>query len=477
MRAQFFAAVSRSRHAPRAQPASMARARCAVSDKLCEVLVNQHVAAEKIGPQSAVLDDDEFVEEFSSFLASLATHTQRVIGSRSIVPPIIAVSPVFWTRASCYFFAPQVNAGVVTKAVAKELKIGQSDAQKFGHQAAKALAWAHAKGLSATSGKKLTHAVRAVLLSFKDSRLEKIQGLIKGSGALKRGSSASSSSHKTPRSDSAQDHAAEPPGTPPETGSASASAVVDLDPHKIRAMYGMTPPRKGAKPFIKDSPEAVLSVASSPPEVVSSPEKEGSKAPMWYDFNAGTAHRFSKDGKQIDGILEAGTHGFCRAVFNAVVPRLVLETEVPNLVLEKAAQGKAKVAMRRPAAAVKKKPAAAPVDDEGEAEDGAGDEGGEEEGEEEEDEEAVEEHEQEAGPPQFDVTDMPKELGGRATYMGATITRKDKKMKVHLAKRYSNNGKECDVELMFGNQKTDVEAYKAAKAYIYKRAKRGIDVD
>ena len=56
--------------------------------------------------------------------------------------------------------------------------------------------------------------------------------------------------------------------------------------------------------------------------------------------------------------------------------------------------------------------------------------------------------------------------------MRATITRKDTKMKVHIAKKHSNDGKEYDVELMFGKTQNDVDAYKKAKSYIWNRAKQ-----
>ena len=63
--------------------AAAGRAKCMVTETLCDVLVNQHIAAEKIGARTAVFDDDEFVEEFSPFLAALAQHTIRVIGDKN----------------------------------------------------------------------------------------------------------------------------------------------------------------------------------------------------------------------------------------------------------------------------------------------------------------------------------------------------------------------------------------------------------
>ena len=61
---------------------------------------------------------------------------------------------------------------------------------------------------------------------------------------------------------------------------------------------------------------------------------------------------------------------------------------------------------------------------------------------------------------------MPESENGRVMYKGGTITRKSNMFKVHIPKKFSREGKECDVQKKFTGKTSDVQAFDAAKTYI-----------
>ena len=297
-----------------------ARAKCALTPGLCEVLVKQHLTEEKAGTSSAALDEEEFTEEFSPFLASLAQHTLRV------------------------------NASMVQKAVEAQFGAGRG-ADKFAAQVTKALRHCHTKGLQASSGRKLALGCKAVILSFKDERLNSLQEELKEAscGSLKRSSTGSSSGGKKSIKLSSTEEMESP-----DRGAGASAGDADIDPDNIAKLYHMTPPR-GRRPASSSTAAAVaqmspMSIGSSPALVVDNsppPEKEAADASdLWYDFNERTAHRLRKS-VQENGTLQPGPEGFCLACFG----KEQIPTAVPNLVLEKSLAGLKK----RPAKAAKKK--------------------------------------------------------------------------------------------------------------------------
>ena len=428
----------------------MARAKCAITDELCGLMVKTHLDPGKVGQVFGCLDDEDFTEEFGGFLAAVAKHTTRVSGS------------------------------VVAKSVKAVLGTPRADAEKFGHCVSSALSWRHTKGLQATSGKKLKEATVSVIVAFADERLKAVQDAIKSGKDLpaKRQSPSSFSSSEKRQKGPAT--ATEPVAATPARASADSDVALTAD--SIAALYGLSPPRKtrasSATPqVLVNSPISVagsaFSVASSTAALVETPQKppkeEARKADLqeiWHDLNARTAHRF-QDGVQQDGLLKAGPSGFCIASFADDEDGVV--TEVPNLLLEKSVQGA--TVKRKPAA--KKKPAAA-AEREDEAEPG-GDEQGQLEEEQEENEEKEDETPEQPSKEEAALAgaavSVPTEVGGRVVYMNATITRFEKLLKIHIPRKHSIGGKECDVQLMYGKTKTLEEAFSTAKMYIEKRAK------
>ena len=63
----------------------------------------------------------------------------------------------------------------------------------------------------------------------------------------------------------------------------------------------------------------------------------------------------------------------------------------------------------------------------------------------------------------------PEGENDRVVYKGGTITRKANMFKVHIAKKFSRSGKECDVHKMFAGKSNDAQAFAAAKVYIDQR--------
>ena len=94
--------------------------------------------------------------------------------------------------------------------------------------------------------------------------------------------------------------------------------------------------------------------------------------------------------------------------------------------------------------------------------------------------EKAEEDAPEGGPPVKEEEDPkpPENVGGRTYWKGCSITKKKDHWKVHIPRSQSNNGKECDVQLVFKGG--DAEAsFKNTLAYIRRRTEpqKGTDVD
>ena len=306
------------------------RAKCEITQDLCELYLKSHVTdASKIDGRCAAMDDEDFTETFVGLLAALAKHSTRV------------------------------NSKMMEAAAAKVLGLSKNVAAKFGHQVSSAISWNFGKGLKATSGKRLSESSKTVMMSFKDSRLEALHAMLAGEEpekkhSLRKSTSSMASSELVDEAGRENDDA---------KARCKGNAQKDVcDISKIADIYGVSPLRSVAGSSTDVfQPDEIITVAESP--VRPSGSKPGTKPPAkeepWFDVNNLSAHRLT-DGLQENGVLAAGPSGFCIAHIGGDA----IQTEIPNLMIQKHAEGKQKLVKKPAGRPPKKKPAAAEEEDE-----------------------------------------------------------------------------------------------------------------
>ena len=173
----------------------LARTRCTLSEASCAVLLKAHVSGLDDG--AFVADDPEqLLVRYAGFLAAAAGQTVRL------------------------------KSSVVEKAAVTVFCVSAPTARKFGQSMAQAMAYAYGKGCKATSGRKLSDAVKTVCLGFRCEAMGPLQRALASPsrlGAVKQEASESQDPE---------------PGLPLV---ASPSAGSGMSKSEIAALYGVSP--------------------------------------------------------------------------------------------------------------------------------------------------------------------------------------------------------------------------------------------
>ena len=190
----------------------LSRTRCTLSEASCAVLLKAHVSGLDDG---AFLPDDpeQLLVRYAGFLAAAAGQTVRL------------------------------NSSVVEKAAVTVFGVSGATAHRFGQSMTQAMAYAYGKGCKATSGRKLSDAVKTVCLGFRCEAMEPLQRALASPsrlGAVKQEASGSQQPE------------------PELSLVASPSASSGMTNRDIAALYGVSP--------VQEPPTA------GPVEIVSSPE-------------------------------------------------------------------------------------------------------------------------------------------------------------------------------------------------------------
>ena len=215
------------------------RCKCTLSLEQCELLVKGHVV--DLADQVYNNEDQEVVvKHYLGFLCGCAQYTNRL------------------------------NASTVEKAALHIFGVSTVSARRFSESLSHALAYCYAKGNQATSGKKLSAAVKSVVLSFRDAHSSMLalqtsmktggscsDSLVALEGMKTEGCSSSASGSQLVPLDAA-------PGDdvpPQETKADDARAIWKIyclsPPHSSIAKKRMSPDAKGSLS------EKVLEVCSS----------------------------------------------------------------------------------------------------------------------------------------------------------------------------------------------------------------------
>ena len=167
----------------------LGRAKCELTAGQCETFLKAHV----VDLSDKTYQDDDYeviVQKYNGFLCAIAGSTTRV------------------------------NATMVRAAAKQVYGAEPKVAKDFGDAMSGALSYCYSKGTKASSGKKLSDYVKAVILRFpRSSGVEKIQQTLASPG---KGSPASSVPSR-------------PAATPPETGEERGEVAAPLSPTAAQA--------------------------------------------------------------------------------------------------------------------------------------------------------------------------------------------------------------------------------------------------
>ena len=297
---------------------SAARAVCELDAAVVGTMLKAHVTSLEDAAYASS-DMEVVVEKYEGLLVSLAASTDRITKS------------------------------VVTQASASIFSASPSEHRMFGQQIAGAFAYCRGKWKKSTTGVRLSAPVRSVIRAWTKQTPRPSAGL---------------SPSPSPK----------PSGASPGAGS-SGGLPATPPPKKVRKediyqMYGVDMPKAGTPTTscmeIFSSQEVLTqSTAASPVR----PERRASSSSVeWVDMNRLVFVRMSPGGVQEEAPLIAGPSGFATAFVGGVS----VDTEVPNLLLERGPRGQV---FKRPAGEAR-------VERGAQAEEGEAGEGGEDEGEE-----------------------------------------------------------------------------------------------
>ena len=145
------------------------RAKCELTAAQCETFLKAHI----VDLSEKTYQDDDFevvVQKYNGFLCAIAGSTTRA------------------------------NASMIRAAVKRVFKPEEKVAKDFGDAMAGALSYCYSKGVKASTGKKLSDHVKAVILRFpRTDQLEQVQRSLASPGKGSPASSASSRPAATPR--------------------------------------------------------------------------------------------------------------------------------------------------------------------------------------------------------------------------------------------------------------------------------------
>ena len=249
----------------------------------------------------------------------------------------------------------RLNASIVEKSAVTVFGVSGGTAHRFGQSMAHAMAHAYGKGCKATSGRKLSDAVKTVCLGFRCEAMQPLQSSLASPSRLGVPNSGASGS---------QDPEPEAVVVLPSVVLPSAGSSMTLS--EIAALYGVSPaeekrsaaveivssqevlsqdtPQEGqAKPKRRRMREKGAALSVFPP----APANQDGGAPLvqdasefrsraeWSDLHERKHHVMKPDGTVSVATLEEGPTGFCQAMHAG----RSVTTEIPNLALALAVGG------------------------------------------------------------------------------------------------------------------------------------------